>query len=269
MIRFVVFVDHEIGYSTLEYLLRNYKEMVHAVVTTLQNHEGWWPSVLPLIEKHKIPFFTYPLNETALEFIKDTDYFFLLSWKHILNKNEIDLAKSAVINLHYSLLPKYRGVYPINRALIGGESETGISFHLVDSGVDTGRVVKQRSLEIKSDDTVRSLQLRMDELAYDLFIELINDIMNQKIEFSKLQSLVPRKEDYLSASAYQETNCLDLNKVMKLGDLINLLRGKTFFPNIPQAFFIDPITQKKVFLSVNLSLDSLEGVHNHEPKNPV
>jgi len=82
----------------------------------------------------------------------------------------IDLARLGGINYHPSLLPKYRGGSAINWAIIKGETETGVTIHFIDEGVDTGPIVLQEKVEISPDDTVKSVYF---EKLYPLGIKML------------------------------------------------------------------------------------------------
>ena len=108
MRRIIAFVDHEIGYRLLEKIAFNQKtfacELV-AVVTTQDNGNKWWPGVEGLCQKVGIPLHRYSDPFIALNNYDNIDWYFLLSWKHIIPKTLIERPKHGAINLHYSLLP--------------------------------------------------------------------------------------------------------------------------------------------------------------------
>lgn len=84
----------------------------------------------------------------------------------------IDLATHGGINYHPSLLPKYRGGSAINWAIINGETQTGVTIHQIDAGVDTGPIILQQKVDIAPDDTVKSLYF--DKL-YPLGIGMVSE----------------------------------------------------------------------------------------------
>lgn len=88
----------------------------------------------------------------------------------------IDLARLGGINYHPSLLPKYRGGSAINWAIINGETETGVTIHYIDEGVDTGPILLQESVEITPDDTVKSVYFKK---LYPLGIKMITEAVKQ------------------------------------------------------------------------------------------
>lgn len=86
------------------------------------------------------------------------------------------------INVHASLLPKYRGATPINWAIIKGEKITGVTTILMDEGLDTGDILLQESIEIYSDDTAETLSGRLSNLAAEVLLETIGGIIEKKLK---------------------------------------------------------------------------------------
>ena len=82
-----------------------------------------------------------------------------------------------ILNLHPSLLPDYAGLQPVARALAAGESETGCTVHLVDAGVDTGKILKQSVVPILPDDTVETLTARIHGAEHRLYPEAIAELL--------------------------------------------------------------------------------------------
>lgn len=78
-----------------------------------------------------------------------------------------------ILNVHPSLLPKYPGLKAVARALEAGEKETGCTVHLVDAGVDTGRILSQKRVPIRVGDTVESLTARVHEVEHRAYVEVI------------------------------------------------------------------------------------------------
>ena len=91
------------------------------------------------------------------------DIFVIAAYGIILPRSLLSIPKYGAINIHPSLLPKYRGPSPVATAILNGESTTGISFMLLDSGIDTGPVLSQFNEPIRSNDTTESLTTRLFE----------------------------------------------------------------------------------------------------------
>ncbi|NDV27169.1 formyltransferase family protein [Desulfovibrio sp. JC010] len=257
MLRIICFVDHEIGYRILKSLLQTQSDIkIVAVVTTTDNATMWWPSVEKLCTHFSTPCFIYPDSKKTIINFGNIDYIFLLSWKHIIPKEIFNMPAKATINLHYSLLPKLKGVYPVNWAIIKGETYTGITFHVVDETIDGGPLLLQKKILIHSSDTARTLQLRLDDLAVKGFAELL--------EKAKKGSLcpIPQKEQqnqsYYTKKDYEKSNELDLNEITSVSKIINLIRGKTFLPENKSLYFRCPQTGSKCYIRLELDCSSDE-----------
>src|SRR3990172_8951285 len=81
------------------------------------------------------------------------DIIVVVAYGKILPKDILDIPPKGCINVHASLLPNYRGAAPINRAIINGERETGVTTMLMDEGMDTGNMLLSERMEIKDNDT--------------------------------------------------------------------------------------------------------------------
>lgn len=102
------------------------------------------------------------------------DLFIVIAFGHILPKNILAIPKIAAINIHASLLPKYRGAAPIQWAIINGEKETGVTTMLMDEGMDTGDILMCSKVKIEPDDTSATLHDRLATIGADLLIRTLN-----------------------------------------------------------------------------------------------
>ncbi len=91
----------------------------------------------------------------------------------ILRENVLNLPPLGCLNLHASLLPKYRGAAPVAWAIMNGESETGVTVMKMDAGMDTGPILATRVIPILTDDTTETLTRRLAEIGADLLIETL------------------------------------------------------------------------------------------------
>lgn len=103
------------------------------------------------------------------------DVIVVVAFGQILRQEVLDLPPYGCVNVHGSLLPRWRGAAPIQAAILHGDKETGITIMKLDAGVDTGPILKQKSITIKEDDTSESLGKSLSHLGADLLIETIND----------------------------------------------------------------------------------------------
>lgn len=133
----------------------------------------------------------------------DPDFIVVVAYGKILPDSVLEIPKKGCVNLHASLLPGYRGAAPINRAIINGEKETGVSVMLMDRGMDTGPVLMTEKVEITGDDTAETLSSRLSKLGAGLLCRAIALYAEDKIkpapQDESLATYAPilRKEDGL------------------------------------------------------------------------
>jgi len=131
------------------------------------------------------------------------DFIVVVAYGKILPESVLEIPKKGCVNLHASLLPKYRGAAPINWAIINGEKETGISVMLMDRGMDTGPVLMKEKVEISDDDTAETLSPRLSKLGATLLCKAIALYAEDKIKSApqneRLATYAPilKKEDGL------------------------------------------------------------------------
>jgi methionyl-tRNA formyltransferase len=109
------------------------------------------------------------------------DVIIVTAYGQILRRNVLSLPKLGCINVHASLLPRWRGASPIQAAILHGDMETGITIMLMDAGLDTGPILTQRALPILQHDTASSLSERLSQLGADLLIETLPYFVEGKI----------------------------------------------------------------------------------------
>lgn len=101
------------------------------------------------------------------------DMIVVAAFGQILKPVVLDLPKYGCINVHASLLPRWRGAAPIQAAILSGDQETGVTIMCMDPGVDTGQILSQKSLPIGSEDTAGSLADKLSVLGTDLLMETL------------------------------------------------------------------------------------------------
>ncbi|MBW2478557.1 MAG: methionyl-tRNA formyltransferase [Deltaproteobacteria bacterium] len=110
------------------------------------------------------------------------DFFVVLAFGHILSENILQLPRLGTINIHASLLPKYRGPAPIQWAIMNGESETGITTMLMDKGVDTGDILLSQKEPIFPEDTAATLHERLAAGGADLLVKTLQGFASETIK---------------------------------------------------------------------------------------
>jgi len=114
-------------------------------------------------------------SEESVKFLKslDPDLFVIAAYGQILSQEVLDIPKIMPINIHASLLPRYRGAAPINWALINGDNKTGISIMYVALKMDSGPVIMQRETKIEDNDTAFSLEEKLSVCGAALLMETL------------------------------------------------------------------------------------------------
>ena len=120
------------------------------------------------------------LDDKELEYIKkiSPDLVLVVAYGKIIPKQFLDIPKYGFINIHASLLPKWRGAAPIQRSIMQGEEETGITIMKINKKLDSGPILKSFSLKILPEDTFGDLQNKLSELAGNSIIPSINLIIS-------------------------------------------------------------------------------------------
>jgi methionyl-tRNA formyltransferase len=120
------------------------------------------------------------------------DFIVVVAYGHIIPRWMIDLPKHACVNLHASLLPKYRGAAPIQWAIIRGESVTGVTTMKIDEALDTGDILLKREVAIRDADTTETLSERLSSVGADLVVETLPKLIRAEIQ--------PQHQDHAQAT---------------------------------------------------------------------
>ncbi len=133
---------------------------------------------IQVLEPHKLK------EENFIEKLRGLypDFIAVVAYGKILPEPILVIPPKGCVNLHASLLPKYRGAAPVSRAIINGEKETGVSVMLMDRGMDTGPVLLKEKVAIGTDDTAESLSSKLSMAGAKLLTEAIALIAEDKIK---------------------------------------------------------------------------------------
>jgi methionyl-tRNA formyltransferase len=173
-LRIVVFGYHTIGYLCLQALIDQGEE-VCAVVTHADDPREhiWFESVAALARQAGIPVLcpTSPNTASCVRTIRELAPDLLLScyYRRLLGKALLDIPRLGGVNLHGSLLPKYRGRSPVNWVLVNGETQTGVTLHYMTEEADAGDIIAQRAVDIAFEDTAQTLFQKISRAALELF----------------------------------------------------------------------------------------------------
>ena len=126
-------------------------------------------------------------NKEEDDYLKelDADIAIVVAYGQIIPKEYLSLAKKGFINIHASLLPKWRGAAPIQRSIMNLEKETGISIMRIGEKLDTGPVCNSYKIEIMIDDNSETIAEKLSALAAEKILDNIDDILEGKIKFKE------------------------------------------------------------------------------------
>ncbi len=135
------------------------------------------PPVKEVAEGYSIPVFQ-PVKVREPEWVEkihslNPDVIVVVAYGQILSQSILDIPRYGCINVHASLLPKYRGAAPINWAIVHGETESGVTTMQMDAGLDTGDMLLKESVEITGDMTAQLLHDRLSAVGAGLLIETL------------------------------------------------------------------------------------------------
>ena len=169
------------------------------------------------------------------EKIKTNDFFEQLSkltpdlicvtaYGKIIPKNILDLPRYGCINVHASILPKYRGAAPINWAIINGEKSTGVTTMLMDEGMDTGDMLLKEEIQIADKETSIEISEKLSQIGAELLLETI-----ELLEDGRLEPIKQNDDEVTYAPILKkEIGKIDWNK--SASDINNLIRGTQPWP---------------------------------------
>ncbi|MDB9736393.1 methionyl-tRNA formyltransferase [Candidatus Pelagibacter sp.] len=170
-------------------------------------------------------------NKDEYEYLKqlDLDLVIVVAYGQIIPKEFLNLAKKGFINVHASLLPKWRGAAPIQRSIMNLDKETGISIMRIAEKLDTGPVCNNYRVEIKDNDNAKIISNKLSILASEKIIENVDSILEDKLIFKEQDDL---KATYASKIEKSEGE-------IKWNDNVESIIGKIngLYPS-PGAFFI-------------------------------
>ena len=164
------------------------------------------------------------------------DLIVVMAYGQILRQNLLDLPKYGCINVHASLLPRWRGASPIQAAIRAGDEKTGVSLMKMDAGMDTGPVYSARELPIDAADTAESLSAKLAALSAEAFLLDLPRILSGEL------TPVPQPETgaTLTGLIRKEDGILDLNRPAR--ELERLVRAYTPWPGT--ALTLEGLTLK-------------------------
>ena len=239
MIKVVFFGTPQIAVKSLEYLNSLPDFEIQAVVTqpdrpSGRGHKITISHVKDFALANSIPVFQpksirkEPEVQKELKNLKP-DFFVTFAFGQILSQEVLDIPKFATINLHASLLPKYRGANPIQRAIINGDSETGICTMITELGLDCGDVCMKEVIQIPGDMNCEQLSEKISELSPKLLEQTLKGLVSGDLK------PVPQCKDgvCMANKLSKDETLIDWSK--SAGEIHNLVRG---IYKSPCAYFV-------------------------------
>ncbi|PWL30923.1 methionyl-tRNA formyltransferase [uncultured Roseivirga sp.] len=181
--RLAVMVSGKLGFKTLKTLKDG-----HEVIGIFTDKGS--QAIIDYAEQNQLDFFIgNPRNGKASSFIanKEIDVLLSINYLFLIEEDLIQWPKTAAINLHGSLLPKYRGRTPHVWAIINNEKFTGVTAHLMTKGCDEGAIILQKEIMIDPEDTGASVLSKYEKVYPDLVNEVLNQIAKGEMK--------PKKQD--------------------------------------------------------------------------
>ena len=231
-LRIVFMGSPEFAVPSLEKLAEDAKHELVAVVSGTDKKRGRGSALSPTPVKAKALELGIPVLEA--DSMKDLslhqklkelhpDLFVVVAFK-ILPQDMLAIPKLGSVNLHASLLPKYRGAAPIHHAVMRGEKQTGCTVFKLDAGVDTGGIILQHTIDIGPDETTGSVYERLMTAGSSALSEAVNQIADGSATYTK--------QDDAGATAapklFDEHCVVDFNQ--PAADVHNHIRGLSPFP---------------------------------------
>lgn len=148
----------------------------------------------------------------------EPDLVCVVSYGIILPKSFLKIPKLGCINVHPSMLPKYRGPAPIQWAVLNGDKTTGVTIMYLDEGMDSGDIIRQKEVEIDKDETTGELWDRLSFIGADLLLETVNEINNGIIKREvqpKEYTLAPMINKDMSKIEWKSKPSFDLKNLVR------------------------------------------------------
>ena len=208
--------------------------------------------------RHGIPVYQYTkIRNEGVEDLKalKPDLMVTCAFGQILSQEILDIPTIGTINIHASLLPKYRGSSPIQWAIINGEKVTGITIMFTDVGVDTGDIILQDELQIEDTDTAGTLFDKLSVLGSRSVIKALEAIETGTYTRTKQDETKATHTKFFN----KESGLLDFNKTAD--EIVNLVRGLNPWP---VAYFMYKGEKIQVYSAENKNSD-----YNAEPGTVV
>jgi len=162
------------------YLMQNYN-VVGLVVSEKKNIDSL--EVVKIAKENNIEVYNFTKLKDSIEDIRklEADIAVLIAYGKIIPQSIIDIFPMGILNIHPSLLPMHRGPTPLESVILGNETKTGVSLMHLSSGMDSGPIYAQKTINLNQKESKQELANILDELGYSIFKEDFEDILSGKI----------------------------------------------------------------------------------------
>lgn len=229
--KIVFFGTPDFSCEVLESLINSNHEVV-AVVTQEDKLVGR----KQILTKSPVKILAEKFNIDVLQFHKirsegydilkayNADLFVTCAYGQIISEEILNLPKFNTINVHFSLLPAYRGASPVQWALINSEKEIGVTIMRSDKGIDTGDIILSDKINVESDDNCETMLNKLSKLSVPLLFEVLNSFENNTVNF------ISQGENF---SYYPMLKKEDgkINFNSSSDKIVNLIKGLYVWPN--------------------------------------
>jgi methionyl-tRNA formyltransferase len=215
-INFAFFGTPDVASETLEILKEN-GYLPSLIITAPDKPQGRKMLITPppakvWAEKNNIPYLQpnevrSDLFEYLRSHLPSPDLFIVVAYGKILPEEIINLPKFGSINIHYSLLPKYRGASPVESAILNGDTETGITIQKMQFKMDSGPIIAQEKVTILPDEKAPDLRKRLIKIGGELLVKILPDFVDEKIK----PILQNENETTFCKKIKKEDGLIDLN----------------------------------------------------------
>lgn len=251
----------EFAINSLEKLLKSHHKVV-GVVTQPDKEAGRGkkliaPPIKEYAQKNNIPVYQFKkIGRDGVETIKkiNPDIMVTVAYGQLLTKEVLQIARHGVINVHGSLLPKYRGASPIQSAIIKGETVTGVTIMQTDIGLDDGDMLASAKIDILPNETAGELSKRLAVVGADLLLKTLDDIENNRTIRTKQVS----GEATFTTKITKHDCIINWNKSAK--QVNNLIRGANPDP-IASTFLNNEVI--KIYSAEVVMLDDQKREYNN------
>ena len=165
-------------------------------------------------------------SDESLEILKEInpDFLIVVAFGQILKKKVLDVPKIDCLNVHASLLPKYRGAAPINWSILNGEEKTGVTIMKIEEGLDTGDMISKGIVPILENDDATTIHDKLSILGGELLVSTLKDIDEKKAIYTPQND----EESSYAPMLYKDTGKVDWNKSAR--EIFNQVRGLKPWP---------------------------------------